>query len=82
VLFPDDAALIMPGSRFIRTIRPNIEGRFAISGLPAGRYLAAAVEVLIDGQWFDPVFLEGLRKGAVPVTLNEGGAESVTLRLP
>lgn len=82
VVFSDDAARWTPASRFVRATRPNRDGQFAITGLPAGRYFAVAKDFVIEGHWEDKEFLESVRKDAISVFLSEGGAETVTLKLP
>lgn len=82
LVFADDDKLWMPGSRFVRSARPDRDGRFAVAGLPAGTYRAIAREFVEDGQWEDRAFLEEIRDRALRVILAEGGAETVTLKLP
>ena len=79
LLFAENSAMWGVASRFIRAVRPDGEGRFSIGGLPAGVYRAIAREVVIDGQWEDPEFLQGLVKDAVRVELTDGGSETVKL---
>ena len=69
VAFPDDSARWGTFSRYVRTERPDQQGRFLIKGLPAGHYLAAAVDVLENGQETDTEFLEQLRSLATPFDL-------------
>jgi hypothetical protein len=76
VVFPEDAQQWTPYSRGIAAARPDQDGGFLFRGLPAGRYLIAAVEYLEPGQERDPSTLERLRRGATSLTLGEG--ESVT----
>ena len=82
LIFADDDKLWMPGSRFVRSVRPDRDGRFTVSGLPAGTYRAIAREFVETGQWEDRAFLEEIRDQALRVLLSEGGAETVTLKLP
>lgn len=82
IIFSDDSALWMPGSRFVRSTRPDSSGVFSVAALPAGTYLAVAKDVVIDGQWENKEFLESVRKDAVRVTLSQGGSESVALKMP
>jgi hypothetical protein len=82
VIFPEDSALWMPASRFIRIARPDADGRFSLSAMPAGGYLAIAQAFIENGQWEDPAFLEAARDTAVRFVLMEGGAETITLKLP
>ncbi len=44
VVFAEDNVHWVPQTRFIRTGRPDQDGRFTIRGLPPERYLAVAVE--------------------------------------
>jgi hypothetical protein len=82
VVFADDPSLWMPYSRFIRMTRPGADGRFSLSHLPPGTYLAAASDFVEEGQAEDPKFLEELRDRASRFTLGEGGLETLTLKLP
>jgi hypothetical protein len=82
LVFADDDKLWMPGSRFVRAVRPDRDGRFTIAGLPAGTYRAIAREIVEDGQWDDRAFLEEIRDQALRIVLAESGAETVTLKLP
>jgi hypothetical protein len=66
-------------ARSIRVIRPDNTGRFQLSGLRPGRYVAAAIEALEQGRQFAPEFQQQLRRGAREFTLNDG--EAVTLEL-
>ncbi len=82
VLFPDDAKLWGPGTRFIRTTRPDANGRFTIGSLPAGVYHAIAKDFIQDGQWLNPAYLESVRRESSRFELSEGGSATVTLKLP
>ena len=82
VLFPEDEAeWTKSSSRFFGTARPDQQGRFTINGLPAGRYLAAAVEYLEAGENRDPEVVARLRGSATAIELPEGESRSVTLRM-
>jgi len=81
IVFADDEKLWMPGSRFVRSIRPKADGTFAVTGLPAGTYRAIAREAVEDGQWEDPAFLESIRDQAARISLGEGATESLVLTL-
>ena len=52
-----------------------------MSRLPAGQYLAAAVDYLEDGQHSDPEYLAALRGRAVAFQLSEGEQKTLTLTL-
>jgi hypothetical protein len=52
--------------------RPSSDGKFSITGLPAGEYYVGAVTDLEPGDWQDPAFLEQLAAAAFKVTIGEG----------
>jgi hypothetical protein len=81
VVFPVDAERWGPSSRHLFAARATQQGRFEISKLPAGQYLAAAVASLEDGQHTDPEYLAGLRSVATPFDLGEGERKLLTLPL-
>lgn len=81
VVFPEDATLWRPYSRFLQTARPNQNGVFSIKGMPLGRYLAAAVPSLENGLQNDPTTLERLRSGAEGFSLAEGGVVNLNLQM-
>ena len=82
VVFPDDPKFVNPAARALRTIRPDAGGRFTVGGLPAGKYYAAARDYVEDGQQFDPVFLDELKRDAASFELLEGSSANVSLKLP
>lgn len=82
VVFPADDAKWGFASRFVRTARPDTQGRFEVRTLPAhANYRIIALQGLEDGQASDPEFLASLRDRAERLTLNEGETKSVDLRL-
>jgi hypothetical protein len=82
VIFPEDESRWTYQSRFIATARPDTTGRFTLSGLPASTaYRVVAVQGLESGQASDPDFLTRVRDVAEKVSLNEGEAKSLDLRL-
>jgi hypothetical protein len=54
--------------------------RCTVATLPAGEYLAVALEYVEPGQETDPEFLERIADSATRVTLAEGEKKTVTLR--
>ena len=72
LVFPADRALWSAGARRIRQTRPGTDGRFQIDGLPAGRYLLAALTDVVPGEWLDPSFLDHLVASAVAIVVAEG----------
>lgn len=81
VVFAEDAARWKYPSRFLATARPDQQGRFKISNLPPGRYLAVALEYLEEGQSEDPEYLETLRPLATKFTLAEGETKTLDLKV-
>jgi hypothetical protein len=81
VFFPLSDTLRGFQSRFIRSARPDQQGRFRVSALPAGEYLAVAVQGLEDGQTSDPEFLAAVEPEATRVTIEEGETKTVSLGL-
>ena len=81
VVFPDDQQRWGGLSRFVKIARSDQSGRFSLTGLPPGRYFAAAVDFVEEGDEQDPQILEALRRTALPVTLGPGEMQSVDLRL-
>jgi hypothetical protein len=79
VLFPENQALWTGRSRYIGTARPDQKGQFKVTGLPPGRYLAAAVDYLAVSEERDPDLLARLKDRATAVTLLEGEAKRVTV---
>jgi hypothetical protein len=81
LVFADDPAKWTQDSRFVRAARPDQQGRYEIRGLPAGSYLAVALDYIEDGMWNDPEFLQSLRDLAERVTIAEVGTHSLSLKL-
>ena len=82
LVFPDDDARWTFSSRFIRTTRPDTEGRFELAALPpSSGYRIVALPSLEDGQAYDPEFLSSVRNRADRLSLDEGEAKAVELRL-
>jgi hypothetical protein len=75
IAFSDNPDRWTFGSRYIRTARPNQDGRYTLRGLPPHDYLIAAVKDIEPGQTQDPEFLESLRPHALRVSLSEGEAK-------
>jgi hypothetical protein len=68
-------------SRYLSTARPDQQGGFIIKHLPAGRYLAAALPYVEQGEQTDPEFLERLRSVATPFALGDGEQKAITLKV-
>jgi hypothetical protein len=82
VVFPADDAQWTFGSRFVRSTKPDTEGRYEFVGLPpSNAYRIVAVPSVEDGQVYDPEFLTGIRDRAERLSLNDGETKSLDLRL-
>ena len=82
VVFPEDARARGTGlSRHVRTVRPDAQGRFSVSGLVATRYIAVAVEDFERGAETDPQTLQRLASRGVPFAIGVGQTHAVTLRV-
>jgi protocatechuate 3,4-dioxygenase beta subunit len=81
VVFSADRSFWTPASRRQTMARPASSGRYAVSNLPPGDYLVAAVTDVEPGSWFDPAFLEQLLPAAVRVTLAEGERRVLDLKI-
>lgn len=79
IVFAADADKWSEDSRFVRSARPDQDGKFVIRGFPAGQYLAIAIDYVEEGMWNDPEYLEQIRRDAQPIALAEGESRSVSL---
>jgi hypothetical protein len=68
-------------TRFVRTARPNQDGRFSIKGLPPDDYLVVALEYLEPGEESDPEQLERWRAAATRIPLADADTKAVDLTL-
>jgi len=82
VIFPANRERWGYLSRYLRTVRPDTEGRYNVRSLPPGEdYLIIAVQNLEQGQGGDPEFLTRAREEAKALTLNEGETKAVDVKL-
>jgi hypothetical protein len=81
IVFASDAEKWSEDSRFVRAVRPDQQGQYQVKGLPAGEYLAAALDYVQNGMWNDPEYLESIRRYAQKLTLQEGESRVVSLKL-
>lgn len=82
VVFPANRERWTYLSRYLRTMRPDTNGRFTTKNLPpAEDYLIIAVQNLEQGQGSDPEFLTRAREEAKSFSLNEGETKAVDVRL-
>jgi hypothetical protein len=82
IVFPEDEQLWTFQSRFVKTGRPDQEGRYRLTALPAAsHYLIIAVQGLEEGQAGDPEYLASIKNAASRFALNEGETKSVDVKL-
>jgi hypothetical protein len=80
VIFPTDESKWTTFTRFVRSVRPDQDGRFQIRGLPPEKYLAVAVQGIEDGQATDPEFLAGVREQGTSFSLGDAEVRTLDLR--
>jgi hypothetical protein len=81
IVFADDPQRWHGRSRHVMIGRPDQRGRFEIQRLPAGAYLAVALESIEEGQQTDPEFLQELRSYGTPFQLGDGEQKALSLRM-
>jgi hypothetical protein len=81
IVFASDADKWSDESRYVRAVRPDAQGQYEIKGLPAGDYLAVALDYVQDGLWNDPEYLGSIRRLAQKLVLNEGDSRAISLKL-
>jgi hypothetical protein len=81
VVFAHDSSLWGSNTRYQSMGRPDQDGRFKISGLPAGNYYIVALDRVDSGEVGDPEFLERIRTKATMLSLMDGETKTVDLKL-
>jgi Carboxypeptidase regulatory-like domain len=82
VIFPANRDKWTYLSRYMRSLRPDTNGKYNTKSMPPGDdYLVIAVQNLEPGQSTDPDFLNRAREEAHPFTLNEGEFKAVDIKL-
>ena len=82
VIFAEDQTKWgLSNNRWMSSARPDQEGRYRFSNLPPGAYHAIALEYVPSGEWMDPEWLARAAKKATRVTLDEGSAKTLDLKL-
>ena len=61
--------------------QPSNDGKFKVTGLPAGEYYLGVVTDVEPGEWTDPAFLDQLAAAAIKVTLGEGEKKVQDIKL-
>jgi hypothetical protein len=60
IAYSADRRFWVPFSQRIQGVRPDLEGRFSVVGVPPGDYLISVLTDVIEGEWYDAQFLEEL----------------------
>ncbi len=81
IVFAEDPKRWTYASRFMRTVRPNQDGRYNLRGMPPQDYFVVAVRDLEPGRWQDPEFLEIIRDQAARLSLGEGETKVQDLKV-
>ena len=81
VVFATDRAYWTLGSRRVQTARPASDGKFKVTGLPAGEYYVCAVTAVDRTEVYDPAFLEPLVAVSFKITIADGEKKTQDLRL-
>jgi hypothetical protein len=68
-------------SRFFQSSRPDQDGRYKVKALPAGEYLAVALDYVEPGEASDPEFLDRVKNRAVSFSLNDGETKTLDLKV-
>ncbi len=68
-------------TRYVRTARPNQEGRFSVTDLPPDDYFVVALDYVETGEESDPEQLEKWKSLATRITLGEAENKSLNLKL-
>jgi len=79
LLYPEDRAHAGNLRRWARWLRADQSGRFSVTDLPPGTYLAVAVDDVDDAQWRNAEYLDEYRSRATRVALGDGDNRTLTL---
>jgi hypothetical protein len=81
VIFPQDRERWTNTSRYFGMGRPDQDGRYKASSLPAGEYYAIALEYVDQGDARDPDFLDRIKDRATRFRLGDGESKALDLKL-
>ena len=81
LVFADDPQRWTDGSRWVASARPDQSGRYQFRGLPAGPYLAIALDYVEEGSWNDAVYLESIRHRAERFILGDAATQTLALKI-
>jgi hypothetical protein len=81
IIFSQDRDRWGDDSRYVDAGRPDQDGRYKVSGLPAGEYFAIALDSVDPAEAASIEFLERASRRAIRFTLGDGETRSVDLKL-
>jgi hypothetical protein len=82
VVFAANEKLWTFQSRFVKSARPDQDGKYRVTGLPGSEsYLVVALQGLEEGQAGDPEFLSTVRQQATRLELGDGESKAVDVTL-
>lgn len=82
IIFPADSQKWTYASRYVRTARPDTNGRYNFKSMPPlDDYMIIAVQDLESGQASDPEFLTRAKEEAKSFSLSEGETKAVDIKL-
>ncbi len=81
VILPAEEREPVVTARLLRTATPDRNGRFTVTGLRPGRYMATAVQFIELNRQFSPDFQVELRQRATQFTVGDGQAVTLDLKL-
>jgi carboxypeptidase family protein len=82
LLFPSDESRWVGVTDNTRLTRTSAQGAFRLTGVRPGEYFAIAVPSIQSWQTADPEFLGSLKDRATRITVHEGEAAQISLKLP
>ena len=81
IVFSTDRTYWTLGSRRIQTARPASDGKYKVTGLPAGEYFVSAVTAVDRTEVYDPEFLGQIVGAAFKITIKDGEKKTQDLKL-
>jgi hypothetical protein len=81
IVFSTDRSYWTLGARRVQTARPSSDGKYKITGLPAGEYFVSAVTAVERTELYDPAFLSQLMGAAIKITIRDGEKKTQDLKL-
>jgi hypothetical protein len=71
----------LPQTRYVRSAQPDQDGRYKLTGLPAGDYYAIALDYVDFADINDPEFLDRIKDRATSFLMDDGGTRVLDLRI-